>query len=131
MKLPSQKKILKEDLKDSPSWVNPLLEVVNSFMENVYQTLNRNISFQDNINSQIKLITIKTTSSYPTMEPVEFASTLKTKPIGCLVLQAYEKTTMAPVNAAIAWNEINGVITITSVSGLSASSSYVVRLLVI
>ncbi len=39
MRLPSQKKILREDLKDAPAWVNGLIGPLNAFMESVYQAL--------------------------------------------------------------------------------------------
>ncbi len=52
MKLSNVKRISKEDLakvdKDLPKWVDPLLETLNSFIEQVTTTLNGNLTFDDN-----------------------------------------------------------------------------------
>lgn len=133
MRLPTQKKILREDLKDAPPWVNPLIDTLNTFMENVYQALNRNITYGDNINSQIKELQYRTTASYPSaQEPLEFQSTLKTKPIGVQALQVYEKSTYTapPGPVYIPWVEQNGQIIISTITGLEADKTYVIRFLV-
>ncbi len=86
-KLPPQKKILKEDLKGAPSWINPLIDTVNNFMETTYSLFNKNITDTENIACQIKDIIYKTTSAYPVADVLEFQSELKTKATGLLVLQ--------------------------------------------
>jgi len=63
--LPNQKRILKEDLREAPSWIDKLLYPLNSFMESVYFALNRNLNFQENIASQIYEIEFTTASDYP------------------------------------------------------------------
>lgn len=132
MKLPSQKKILREDLKGAPEWVGPLIDTVNSFMETVYQALNKNIDEQ-NTASQIKELIYKTPASYPTMDNVEFLNTLKTKAVGVQVLQVYEKSTYIPAAGPVyvPWIEVNGTIVIYPITGLDASKTYVVRLRII
>lgn len=131
-KLPTQKKILKEDLKGSEDWINPLIDVVNSFMENVYQALNRNITFSQNVSCFIKELIYKTPSTYPTMDNIEFQSELSTKATGVFLMQAYERATYTPVMSAVyvPWIEINGVIVISPITGLAANKTYVIRLLV-
>lgn len=130
-KLPSQKKILREDVKGAPDWIDGIIDPVNSFMETVYQTFNRNVTFNDNIASQVKELNVNTTSVYPVMEPIEFQSTLRTKAFGLLMLQAVERLTYTPaVNAVtVNWVENNGTIHISNITGLAASKSYTVRLL--
>lgn len=130
-KLPSQKKILREDVKGAPDWIDGIIDPVNSFMETVYQTFNRNVTFNDNIASQVKELNVNTTSVYPAMEPIEFQSTLRTKAFGLLMLQAVERLTYTPaVNAVtVNWVENNGTIHISNITGLAASKSYTVRLL--
>jgi len=62
-RLPQQVRILKEDLKDSPDWVLNIINPVNSFFENIYQTLNKNVN-DDNLASQIKEIAYVTPANY-------------------------------------------------------------------
>ncbi len=132
MRLPSQKKILREDLKDAPDWVSGIINPVNNFMESVYQALNKNITFSENIASFVKEISYKTPSTYPTVANVEFASQLRTKAIGVEVLQAFDKDNYTPAAGPVyvPWVEENGVIVIGSITGLQANKTYLIRLLV-
>lgn len=131
MRLPTQKRVLKEDLKDAPPWVDNLIQPLNAFMGNVYQCLNRNVTFQDNLASFIYTLTYTTPSTYPSgVETVEFVNQLKTKPIGVLVLQAYNKSNYvaAPGPVYVPWIEVNNSINVGTITGLEASKSYLVRL---
>ncbi len=131
-KLPTQKKILKEDLKDSPNWINPLIDTLNNFMELVYGALNGNITYSENVYCFIKELTYKTPSTYPTMDNVEFMNTLKNKVTGVQVLQAFEKSTYTPAAGPVyvPWVENNGDLVISSITGLAANKTYTIRLLV-
>lgn len=132
MRLPSQKKILREDLKDAPNWIEPLISVVNNFMENVYQALNRNITLTENVSCFIKEMVYITPSTYPTMENVEFMSSLKTKAIGVTLLQAVDRSTYVPATGPVyvPWVEDNSNIVIYPIQGLQANKTYNIRLLV-
>lgn len=133
MRLPTQSKVLKEDLKGAPEWVDQLIFPINTFMANVYQCLNKNVTLQDNIGSFIYAFTYKTPATYPTgVDPVEFLNQLKTKPIGVIVLQVYDKSNYvaAPGPVYIPWIENNGSIVLSTITGLEAEKSYLVRLAV-
>lgn len=132
MRLPTQKKILREDLKDAPRWITNVIDPINSFMESVYQALNKNITFQENIASFIKEITFTTPSTYPTMDDLEFTNTLKSKASGVLLMQIYEKSnyTAAAGPVYVPWIENNGLIVVSAIPGLVADKTYVMRLLV-
>lgn len=132
MKLPVVKKILREDLKDAPPWISAIIEPINSFMESVYQTLNHNITYSENFAGFIKEITYTTTSAYPMMDNIEFTNELKTKATGLQLLQAYERTNYlpAPGPVYVPWVESNGKIVLSYITGLEASKTYVIRLLV-
>ena len=131
-KLPTQKKILKEDLKGAPDWINPMIDTVNSFMENVYQALNQNVTFSENVSCFIKELIYKTPSTYPTMDNVEFTSELKSKATGLFVMQAYERSTYTPAEGPVyvPWVEVNGTIVVYPITGLEADKTYIIRLLV-
>jgi hypothetical protein len=132
MKLPSLKKILIEDLKGAPDWVRPMIDVLNSFMETVYQALNRNITFEENIGCFIKEITYKTPAAYPTMDPVYFQNDLRVRATGLQVLQVYDKSNYTPPVGPIyvPWIEANGRIAVYPITGLVAEKTYIVRLLI-
>ncbi len=133
MKLPQSKKILKEDVKDAPSWVDNIIGPINSFMETVYQAMNKNITLSENIASFLKEITYTTPSTYPSgVDNVEILNTLKSRAIGVMVMQAYEKNTYIPAAGAVyvPWVESNTNIVISTITGLAASKTYIIRLLV-
>lgn len=134
MKLPSQKKILREDLKDAPPYVNGIIEPVNSFMESVYQSLNKNITFGENIASFIKELIYTTPSTYPSgVENVSFQNTLRTRPIGIFLMQVYERTTYVPPPGPVyvPWVDDNGTLVIYPITGLEASKTYLIRLVIV
>lgn len=130
MKLPTIKKILREDVKEAPGWISAIIEPFNSVAETVYQAFNKNITYQENIRCFIKELVVKTTASYPTMDQIEFMNDLKVKATGVQVLQCFERTTYVPVAANVAWVENNGTIVVSQVSGLLASKTYTLRLLI-
>ncbi len=132
MKLPQTKKILREDLKDAPDWIRGVIEPINSFMENVYQALNKSITYQENLRCFIKEITYKTTSLYPVADDIEFMNDLKVKATGIIVLQAVEKGTYVPAAGPVyvPWVEDNGTLVIKSITGLEADKTYIIRLLI-
>lgn len=134
MKLPTQKKILREDLKDAPAYVNGIIEPVNSFMESVYQALNKNITLGENIASFLKELIYTTPSTYPTgVENVLFQNTLRTRPIGIFLMQVYDRTTYVPPPGPvfIPWVDDNGTLVIYPITGLEASKTYLIRLAVL
>lgn len=132
MRLPAQKKILREDLKDAPAWINNLIDPLNNFMEGVYQALNKNVTFSENIASFIKELTYSTPSTYPVMGDMQFVNTLKTKAVGVQLLQAVDQSNYEPAAGPVyvPWVEVNGNIVVSSIPGLSAEKKYLIRLLV-
>lgn len=129
MKIPSVRKILKEDLPDAPDWINGVISPINSFMEYMYQAMNRNITDSDNIACSVKELTYITPSTYPVMDNVEFASGLKFKATGLTLLQILDKSDFSPPTSAVyvPWIDDDGVIVIYPIIGLAASKSYILR----
>lgn len=127
MKLPVQKKILREDLKDAPEWVSGLIGPINNFMETFYQMANKNVD-ESNLMSQIKEVTVVVPSTYPTMDVIKFQSELKVRATGCTILQCLEKGSYKPVATGNpAWIDNNGTIEIHGITGLTASKTYIIR----
>lgn len=133
MRLPTAKKVLREDVKDAPGWIVPLIDTLNTFMETIYQAMNRNITFHENISCMLKELTYKTPSTYPTgVADMEFTSALKSKAIGLWPIQVIERTTYLPPPGPVwvPWVEDNGVIIVGTITGLEADKTYTVRLLI-
>ena len=114
---------------------------LNSFFSVVYECLNRNITFGENIACQIKEMEFSTPSDYTSATPLidgwpglQFKSTLGYRATGLLILQIYEKGDYySPITGAVSldWNDLDGQITINYISGLSDSKDYFIRFLVI
>ena len=134
MRLPSQKKLLREDLKDFPEGSVSMINTINSFFETVYQALNRNITFQDNFASFVYVFTYRTPTTYPASVPaVEFTNTLKTKPVGLWAIQVYDKSNYKPAAGPVyvPWIENNNLIQMGTITGLEADKSYLIRVVVV
>lgn len=134
MKLPTIKRILREDLSDAPNWVNNLINPMNTFMEMVYQALNSNITLTENIASFIQEVTYTTGSSYPSGQADQsFMNTLKTRPIGVQLLQVFDRQTYEapPGPVYIPWvaNSVNQIV-LNTITGLEADKTYTIRLLI-
>jgi hypothetical protein len=133
VELPSIKRILREDVKEAPSWVNGLIDPLNGFMETVYQALNRNLTLTENVASFVKELTYTTISTYPTDQDImKFQNSLKVKPTGVMLMQAYDKVTFLPPTGPvyIPWTYDGTQIIIRPITGLAADKTYIIRLAV-
>ena len=127
MKISVPRRILREDLKDAPDWIVGLITPLNSFIDTYFLLANKNID-EANLASQIIELEVVTPSTYPTMDPVKFTSQLRTQPQGLCILQAYEKRTGVPVATMNpAWTANGRMVSISQITGLSASKTYVIR----
>lgn len=133
MKLPTIKRILREDLREAPNWVVGLIDPLNTFMEMVYQALNKNITLTENVASFVQELVYTTPSTYPTVDNKSFTNELKTRPFGVQLLQAYERQTYLPPPGPVyvPWtlNSLNQIV-VHPITGLEASKTYVIRLLI-
>ncbi len=127
MKLPTQQKLSREDLKDAPEWVEIIISAFNTLIEAFYLVMNQNID-EANTQSQIREVIVNTPASYPVMDNIVFKSTLKVRATGLTILQCMETATTTPVETpAPAWAEAGGIITVYGLSGLAASKPYKIR----
>lgn len=138
-RLPTQRRILREDVKEAPSWIESLLSPLNSFMDSVYRALSQNITFGDNIPCDRRSIQFDTRSDYTSavpltagFVPLRFQHNLKSKPFACIPLQvvaADGSVFTSPVS--IDWYEANGTVFINYITGLANSKSYTISVLVL
>jgi len=135
-KLPPIQRLSQEDFTDAPPWLERLLSPINQFFEQIYTTLNKNLTFGDNISSQIRDLEFKTTANYSSTNEwtvLEFESGLKTKVKGVLLAQIQVKSaSYVPIvdSVSLFWREESGSVKITFISGLNDSTSYTTRVLV-
>ena len=129
MKLPIIKKILREDISTAPSWIDQVIGPINSFMETIYMSMNKNLTFTENLASFVKELTYKADGT----TVVSFPNTLKTKAMGVVLLQAFQKKDYTPVltTVYIPWVESNNEIKISPIIGLTNGETYTIRVLVI
>lgn len=137
-RLPLIRRISREDIQEAPNWIERLLFPLNQFMETVYQALNKDLTFSENIRSQTAEVTFETSAAYDgtvaNFTTVQLQRSLPARAQGILLLQIAENASSpSPIDGPVYvdWLDNNGVISINHVSGLNASTSYVMRLLII
>jgi hypothetical protein len=126
MKLPVLSKIRKEDILDAPEWVARIINPINDFFERIYLGLNKEITFEDNIKSEIRNIKLKQTDL-----PYSF-TTLKAQGILKLMCEKISGNHEIITNAVdIDWTIAENTVTINNITGIDSTSDYNLRLLII
>lgn len=130
MKLSSFRRIVSDDYdeKDRPL-ISKLAYSVNSAIDEILETLNRNVSIADNTNLVIKDITATVSSGVPTTT-LRITSGLTSFCRGMQVISATNQTTSTTYPTSqpfINFTENNGVITINHISGLTDGDKYLLR----
>lgn len=114
-----------------------LLYPMNTFMESTYSLLDGGLRFGDNIAGQIRELTFTTASTYTasnTFTPLTFLTTINKRPEGVLLMQLQEADNPSAIITSpvyIHWREITNKISIDFVTGLSDSTSYKLRVMVV
>jgi len=137
MKLPQIQRILREDLREAPGWIDKLLNPLNQFLDSVYGGLNKNITIAENIDCQERTINFKTASDYVannTFQEISFRRATRNKAKGVLlgniqIQDAYYRPILNAVS--LQWVEIEGIIYIKYIAGLEDSTNYRVYVIVI
>ena len=119
-----------ESFREQANWIGNLFSPLNSFINDVVLNFNNQLTVSDNLFQEIKEITFKNSSGN---FPLVFKTKFNTNPKGMQVIYIYDNTlskcaTQFPV---VEWKFENGDIKITAITGLTASTSYTVRFLVI
>jgi hypothetical protein len=133
---PKTRSILKEELREAPSWVERLLQPINEILTSYNAALNKGLTFQDNITCTIKSLTVTTSSDYvidDDFETIRFTHGLSLRPFMCLIAQIQKKADnyepiLLPVS--LSWREENGQIVVEFITGLDNLSTYDVSFLV-
>lgn len=119
-----------EQFKDQ-SWIAPILAVLNSFMNDLANGFNSNkVNIEDNLSQELKEINFVNDA---TNFPLEFTTKIRSSPKAVQVVYCYNKTdeTTQAITSLPVWVYVNGTIEISSITGLTSSKNYIVRIHVI
>lgn len=125
--------ISKEDWPDAPPGIDKLLYPLNLVLDSLQTGLNKGLTFEENISSQIRQFSIKAGAA-ATDNIFSFASTKKTKPIGLILLNIYQEiSNYTPIGQAVflEWYFDGININVTSVTGLTSGNTYNLTVLII
>jgi len=128
-KLTPQKFVI-ENFASQASWIGPLLSSLNSFFNDLVISSSNKFSIEDNLFQEIKEIKFKNDSNN---FPLSFKTKFNVNPKGIILIYNYDNTlaTCATQTPVICWRFSNNEIIIDSITGLTASTVYTFRLLVI
>jgi hypothetical protein len=134
--LPPIKRIVKEDFAEYP-WAEKLLWPINRFFDSIYGALNRDITFRENVRSQLKTVNFTTESTVSDTFPIRFlpdAEISNTVPPSDIIVTKIGRVdgTALAGGATLEWGlASDGQISINNITNLVASQDYSMRLLVL
>ena len=53
-KLPTNKRISREDVPEAPAWIEKLLQPINTYFDAIYNAMQGKTTFEENFQSQMK-----------------------------------------------------------------------------
>ena len=123
---PKIKRLSREEFKEAPSWIDRLLYWLNVLVEYVTLAFSKNITFDENIQSQIKSFSL-VAGAAATNNTTSFMSTMRVTPRGLILMRATEQVgNYVPIAAAVSveWRFESGSVFITSITGLTSGRTY-------
>lgn len=125
--LPDVRRLNREDFQNAPSWLEPMLNTLNSFMDSVYNIFNHNVSLTENLNIQISTLSVETDGNGDIL-PVKIKSNVRGRINGILVIKTSPSSVQAPF---VEYVQAENIITISKIAGLNTSTKYKIIILVI
>lgn len=127
-KIQSFKRIIKEDYEEQyRALIDKFGSGINTFTDDVYNALNKGISIEDNLNQAKQTIKVTVDASGTPNPQLQIKSGLKTACYGIQVVRAIN-TTNSKINPTsqplLSFSENNLVLTINNITGLQASNTY-------
>ena len=132
MKLPVIDRFQKQNYSNAPDWFTRFLNDMNQFTETVWNILNKNLTIEDNLDSQVYRMAIRAGATAAD-NATSFITTLKHAPQAVLVGQVTDQEAyQVPLTAAVGvqWTFSGSTISITSISGLIAGQTYNLTLVI-
>lgn len=130
--LPDVRRLNREDFPDAPSWVDPMLNTLNAFMDSVYNIMNKNLSLVYNFNIQIVTVAVSTDGNGD-ISPVKQKLAIRGKVRGLVVIRVLkEANDQTSIQAPyVEWSQSEDILTITNIASLNTDKKYKIVLLVI
>ena len=123
-----------EQFQDQAKWIGPFFSALNQLTGDIVLALNGKLTIQDNMYQEVKELKFKNYNLITSTLPLKFKPKYSVNPLGLSVIYLYNDTlktysTQAPW---LTWSfNSNNEIQINSITGLTTSTSYIMRLLVI
>lgn len=119
-----------EDFQDNRSFAEKLFSPLNQWFNEIYQAFNNQLTIGDNLFQEIKEIDFKNTSNN---YPYKFKTKFNSIPKGLVSIYLFDKdlgeySTETPL---VVWDYANQEISISTISGLTLDTSYILRVLII
>lgn len=127
--LPDTRRLNREDFQDAPNWIDPMLTVINAFMDSVYNIMNRNISLTQNLNIQIVTINVETDTNGD-IKPVKLKTTVRGRVAGVSVIRVITTDTSS-ISPFVSFTQNENILTISNIASLNSNQKYKIILLVI
>lgn len=121
----TNRKFQQEDFKDQ-KWIGALLSPLNTFISEIYSAFQNRLSVADNLYQEIKTLSlVNETSNFP----VNFKTKFNKNPEGLTLIYCKASDgTLPSAQPLIDWGFNDGILTITSISNLTASKKYTIKL---
>lgn len=126
----SPKKFTVEEFQEQAKWIGPLFSGLNQFIGDVVGGFSNQLSVKENLYQEIKEIKwVNQSQDYP----LKFKTKFAVHPKGIIPIYLLNNTLGSYSVAApwVVWSYSDGQVSISDISGLTASSTYTIRLLVI
>lgn len=125
MKL-SPRRYTVEEFPTQQDWIGNLLAPLNQTTQELFSGLNNNVTISDNLYQEIKeLRFINDSSNFP----IKFKTKFNKHPIGMTVIYCVDSAGGTASNTPwLTWSFADGMVTITNITNLTASSTYSLRI---
>ena len=122
-------KLTLEDFKDQMSWIGPLFTIINEFTGDVFRGFTNQLTIEENLYQEIKEIKFKNTSS---SFPLKFQTKFNIHPKGLNQIYLFDNTLneISGLLPQVKWSFADNAVSISSITGLTANSTYSIRFLV-
>ena len=123
-------KFLLEDFQENKGFAEKLFGPLNQFINDVFLSYRNALTIEDNLFQEIKEIKYKNDANN---FPLRFKTKFNTLPKGILPIYLFNNTlgTYSTQTPWVVWTYQDGQVVISDISGLTASSTYTIRFLVI
>ena len=123
-------KFTTEEFQDQASWIGKLFSPLNQFTNSVVLAFSNGFTVKDNLYQEIK--EIKWVNSAQNF-PLKFKTKFAVQPKGIIPIYLLNNTLGSYSTAApwVVWTYADGQVVISAISGLTAASTYTIRLHVI